>query len=60
VVEVVEDIIYLKKQVYLEVQVVAVVETHQETLLSQQLEDQQLNQVNQDYLDHLDQETLEL
>jgi hypothetical protein len=51
---------YLKKQVYLEVQVVVVAETHQETLLSQQLEDQQLNQVNQEYQDHLDQETLEL
>jgi hypothetical protein len=41
------------------VQVVEVVDLHQEQLLEKQLEDQQLNQVNQVYQDHVDQEMLE-
>jgi hypothetical protein len=64
VVDMVEDIflqvlLHLKLQVDQVVQVVEVVDLHQEQLLEKQLEDQQLNQVNQVYQDHVDQEMLE-
>ena len=64
VVDMVEDIItlldhHLKLQVDQAVQVVEVVDLHQEQLLEKQREDQQLNQVNQVYQDHVDQEMLE-
>jgi hypothetical protein len=64
VVDMVEDIflqvlLHLKLQVDQVVQVVEVVDLHQEQLPEKQLEDQQLNQVNQVYQDHVDQEMLE-